>query len=207
MAVESAWRRWRREVHDILEVGGDAHPPARFVNVFIVVLIILNAVAFAAETVDHLAERYGTLFPRLQYLLGGGVHHRISAAAVERGGHSDAEPHEAVAGAIEIRDQADDADRPVRRAAVLFHLAGAGGSQGAAGAAPVPSAEAGALLAGAADPWPRHRRRVARSARRAAHHSGAAAVRVHRGTISSSARRNPTNSARSPPPRGGRSPP
>jgi hypothetical protein len=25
MAAESVWRAWRREVHDILEVGGDAH--------------------------------------------------------------------------------------------------------------------------------------------------------------------------------------
>jgi hypothetical protein len=34
MAEQSAWRRWRREVHDILEVGGDAHPAGRFVNSF-----------------------------------------------------------------------------------------------------------------------------------------------------------------------------
>jgi voltage-gated potassium channel len=62
MAAESVWRRWRREVHDILEVGGDAHPAGRFVNTFIVVLIFLNAIAFAAETVDHLADRYGRYF-------------------------------------------------------------------------------------------------------------------------------------------------
>jgi hypothetical protein len=59
MAAESVWRRWRREVHDILEVGGDAHPAGRLVNAFIVILIVLNAIAFAAETVDHLADRYG----------------------------------------------------------------------------------------------------------------------------------------------------
>jgi hypothetical protein len=52
MAAESLWRTWRREVHDILEVGGDAYPIGRVVNGFIIVLIILNAVAFAAETVD-----------------------------------------------------------------------------------------------------------------------------------------------------------
>lgn len=62
MAAESAWRRWRRDVHDILEVGGDAHPAGRFVNVFIVVLIFLNAFAFAAETVDGLAVRYDPYF-------------------------------------------------------------------------------------------------------------------------------------------------
>jgi voltage-gated potassium channel len=62
MAAESTWRRWRREVHDILEVGGDAHPAGRLVNAFIVVLIFLNAIAFAAETVDHLADRYGRYF-------------------------------------------------------------------------------------------------------------------------------------------------
>ncbi len=60
MAEESIWRRWRREVHDILEVGGDAHPAAHVVNAFIVTLIFLNAIAFAAETVEHIDARYGT---------------------------------------------------------------------------------------------------------------------------------------------------
>ena len=58
-ARDDAWRRWRRKVHDILEVGGDAHPAGRLVNGFIVTLIVLNAIAFAAETVDALAARYG----------------------------------------------------------------------------------------------------------------------------------------------------
>ena len=49
MAEELISRRWRRQVHDILEVGGDAHPAAHVVNAFIVILIFLNAVAFAAE--------------------------------------------------------------------------------------------------------------------------------------------------------------
>lgn len=62
MAAESVWRKWRREVHDILEVGGDAHPIGRAVNIFIIVLIVLNAIAFAAETVDHLADRYRIYF-------------------------------------------------------------------------------------------------------------------------------------------------
>ena len=109
-----------------------------------------------------------------------GVQHRISAAAVERGRDSDAEPHAAVAGAAQIRAQADHADRPVRRAAVLFQLAGADGSQGASGAPPVPPAQARALLAGLANARPRHRRRISRPARRAARHSRAAAVRVDR---------------------------
>jgi voltage-gated potassium channel len=62
MAADSVWRKWRREVHDILEVGGSAHPAGRVVNAFIVILILLNAAAFAAETVDHLADRYGRYF-------------------------------------------------------------------------------------------------------------------------------------------------
>jgi len=47
----------RREVHDVLEVGGDAHPMGR-VNGFIIVLIFLNAIAFAADMVAKLAGRY-----------------------------------------------------------------------------------------------------------------------------------------------------
>lgn len=62
MAAPSAWRRWRREVHDILEVGGDAHPVGRFINAFIVILIFLNAIAFAAETVNSLAAAYRPYF-------------------------------------------------------------------------------------------------------------------------------------------------
>lgn len=55
----STWSRWRRKAHDILEVGGDAHPAGYFVNAFIITLIVLNAAAFAAETVDEVAARYG----------------------------------------------------------------------------------------------------------------------------------------------------
>ncbi len=62
MAAETAWRRWRRKVHDILEVGGDANPAAHAVTGFIVVLIVLNAIAFAAETVSSLAARYHDYF-------------------------------------------------------------------------------------------------------------------------------------------------
>ncbi len=62
MAAGTVWRNWRRKVHDILEVGGDAHPAAHVVTGFIVVLIVLNAIAFAAETVDDLAEHYQVYF-------------------------------------------------------------------------------------------------------------------------------------------------
>src|SRR5512143_169092 len=65
MAAKTAYRRWRREVHDILEVGGVAHPAGRVVNAFIILLIVLNAVAFAAETVDDLGVRYATAFSAL----------------------------------------------------------------------------------------------------------------------------------------------
>ena len=206
MRATDDWRRWRRKVHDILEVGGDANPAGRLVNAFIVTLIVLNAVAFAAETVDALARALRRVFLGLQCVLGDRLQHRISVASVERGGNPDAEPDAALAGAAAFRVAADHADRLVRRAAVLFQLAGAGRSQGPSGASPVPPAQAGALLAGLADARPRARRRVPGAARRAARHPGAAAVRLHRGCISWSAARSPTNSARSRPPPGGRSP-
>ncbi|WP_431559141.1 cyclic nucleotide-gated ion channel [Methyloceanibacter sp.] len=62
MTARSVWLDWRRKVHDILEVGGAAYPAAYAFNAFIVTLIILNAIAFAAETVDHVAERYEAEF-------------------------------------------------------------------------------------------------------------------------------------------------
>jgi voltage-gated potassium channel len=62
MRAGDGWRGWRRQVHDILEVGGDAHPAGRIVNAFIIILIILNAIAFAAETVPALGERYAAEF-------------------------------------------------------------------------------------------------------------------------------------------------
>ena len=40
MRAITAYRRLRREVHDVLEVGGDAHPMGR-VNGFIIVLIFM----------------------------------------------------------------------------------------------------------------------------------------------------------------------
>jgi len=62
MAKETVWRRWRRAIHDILEVGGDGHPAAHVFTAFIVALIVLNAIAFAAETVDDIAAAYRPYF-------------------------------------------------------------------------------------------------------------------------------------------------
>jgi voltage-gated potassium channel len=62
MAAQTVWRRWRKKVHDILEVGGEADPVAHVVTAFIVTLIVLNAVAFAAETVSSVAARYHDYF-------------------------------------------------------------------------------------------------------------------------------------------------
>jgi len=58
MRATTAYRRLRREVHDVLEVAGDAHPMGRVVNGFIIILIFPNAIAFAADTVPELAWRY-----------------------------------------------------------------------------------------------------------------------------------------------------
>ena len=52
----------RRRVHDILELDRDHDPLTNTVNGFLVVLICLNVVAFAAETVPDMHERYGTYF-------------------------------------------------------------------------------------------------------------------------------------------------
>ena len=62
MSFKTVWRDWRVKVHDILEVGGDAHPAGRVVNIFLVTLIIANGVAFAAETVPSLYARFGPDF-------------------------------------------------------------------------------------------------------------------------------------------------
>jgi voltage-gated potassium channel len=68
MRTTVAYRRLRREVHDVLEVGGDAHPMGRVVNGFIIVLIFLNAIAFAADTVPELAHRYAWEFAAFNLL-------------------------------------------------------------------------------------------------------------------------------------------
>jgi voltage-gated potassium channel len=68
MSASSDWRRWRRELHDVLEVGGNAHPMGYFVDAALITLIILNAVAFAAETVPSVAERFGPGLDRFNTL-------------------------------------------------------------------------------------------------------------------------------------------
>ncbi len=59
MSFVTVWRSWRLKVHDILEVGGDAHPAGRIVNGFLVVMIIANGIAFSAETVNSVYARWG----------------------------------------------------------------------------------------------------------------------------------------------------
>ena len=65
MTATTAWQGWRREAHDLLEVGGAAHPAGRAINAFIILVVVLNAVAFAAETVNDLGVRYATAFAAL----------------------------------------------------------------------------------------------------------------------------------------------
>ncbi|WP_108680934.1 cyclic nucleotide-gated ion channel [Methyloceanibacter sp. wino2] len=60
--TSARWRHWRRKVHEILELGGDVHPAGYIVNGFIIVLIVANALAFAAQTVEELATRYDAWF-------------------------------------------------------------------------------------------------------------------------------------------------
>lgn len=59
MSFAATWRSWRLKVHDTLEVGGEAQPMGRVVNVFLVILIVANGVAFAAETVNSVYARWG----------------------------------------------------------------------------------------------------------------------------------------------------
>lgn len=158
MTAKTAWRHWRRQVHDILEVGGDAHPAGRVVNAFIILLIILNAVAFAAETVGELETRYAAEFAAfnvfsvivftVEYVLKG----------VERRRYPDAEPAAALAGAAPIRASADDADRPVGVPPLVPALDLSNGSAGTQAVSPVPRAQTRALLASLADLGPRARR-------------------------------------------------
>jgi len=58
MSFASVWRDWRAKVHDILEVG-DGNSIGHVVNIFLIVLIIANGLAFAAETVSSVYERWG----------------------------------------------------------------------------------------------------------------------------------------------------
>ena len=45
-SLKTAWRHWRLKFHDVLEVGDEAHPVGRVVNIFLVILIIANGLAF-----------------------------------------------------------------------------------------------------------------------------------------------------------------
>jgi voltage-gated potassium channel len=49
---------WRRRVHQILESGIGHEPIATAVSLFVIVLIVANVVAFVAETVPELEQRY-----------------------------------------------------------------------------------------------------------------------------------------------------
>jgi len=52
----------RRRVHDILEHGVEGDPVSAVVNTGLIVLILLNVVAFAAETVPEIGARYAGAF-------------------------------------------------------------------------------------------------------------------------------------------------
>lgn len=52
----------RRRVHDILEHGVEGDPVSTAVNTGLIVLILLNVVAFAAETVPEIGARYAGAF-------------------------------------------------------------------------------------------------------------------------------------------------
>lgn len=48
----------RRQIFEVIEIGGSGHMVGRFFDVFMVVLILFNVCAVALETVNHLAIRY-----------------------------------------------------------------------------------------------------------------------------------------------------
>ena len=53
---------FRRRVYEVLEVGRGEDRVSLWIDRFLVALILLNVLAFAAETVPDLAERYGAAF-------------------------------------------------------------------------------------------------------------------------------------------------
>ena len=111
MSFASVWRGWRARVHDILEVG-DGNPIGRVVNVFLIVLIIANGLAFVAETVSSVYERWGpeleafnifsVIVFTVEYVL------RLWSSVEIPLYH----PHAALARAAELRASADDDHRP-----------------------------------------------------------------------------------------------
>ncbi|ODA68890.1 Cyclic nucleotide-gated potassium channel [Methyloligella halotolerans] len=64
MSEETPWRRLRRGVYDVLEVGTDAHPASSFVDAFIITLIVANVFAFALETVEPFATVHANALQR-----------------------------------------------------------------------------------------------------------------------------------------------
>jgi voltage-gated potassium channel len=58
MSLKTHWRDWRVKVHDVLE-GSQDTPATHAVNTFLVILIVANGVAFAAETVNSVYDNYG----------------------------------------------------------------------------------------------------------------------------------------------------
>ncbi len=52
----------RQRVHDILEFGSEQDRVARGVNIALITLILLNVVAFTAETIPEVEQRYGASF-------------------------------------------------------------------------------------------------------------------------------------------------
>jgi voltage-gated potassium channel len=58
MSLPSDWQSWRARVHDILEVG-DGSSAGRVISIFLIVLIVANGLAFAAETVNSVYDRWG----------------------------------------------------------------------------------------------------------------------------------------------------
>jgi hypothetical protein len=151
MSFVTVWRSWRLKVHDILEVGGDAHPAGRIVNGFLVALIIANGIAFTAETVDSVYARWGpqldafntfsVMVFTVEYVL------RLwSSVEIPLLHHL---PHWRAR--LKFRDAADDDHRPARHFALVHPRGRAHRSQGAADAAAVPAAQARALLPGVAN--------------------------------------------------------
>jgi voltage-gated potassium channel len=62
----AAWRRLRRSVHEIIEVGRGDDKASRLFDGIIVFLILLNVAAFVAETVPRIHAAYGVYLHRFE---------------------------------------------------------------------------------------------------------------------------------------------
>jgi len=58
----------RQRAHDILEFRSEFDPVTRLINIFLVTLILLNVVAFAAETVPEIGQRYSSTFELFNFV-------------------------------------------------------------------------------------------------------------------------------------------